>query len=233
MPELPELNDLIKNIPLFSTLDEEELNKISSIASLHTYHKGQHIFYQEDELTTVFYIHTGKVKIYKNDYAGKEQIVSILTRNEIFPHVGFYRDGYYPAHAQSMDKSKILKLPKTPFEEVLIQNPALNQKLFKLLGEKIIDLQNRLEEQILNNSYQQVIKLLLRLAKQHGITSPDGSTHLHLELTNQELGMMIGASRETISRMLSKLKRKKLLKEESSHIYHFKKNELIDEILNE
>lgn len=47
--------------------------------------------------------------------------------------------------------------------------------MFKVLGEKIVDLQERLEAQILNNTYEQIIKLLVRLAKMHGRKLEDGS----------------------------------------------------------
>ena len=60
------------------------------------------------------------------------------------------------------------------FEKVLLENPELCIKVFKVLGEKIVDLQERLESQILNNTYQQIIKLLIRLGKEHGKELNDG-----------------------------------------------------------
>ena len=83
----------------------------------------------------------------------------------MFPHVGFFRKGGYPAFSEVMENSVLVVVPIESFEKVLIENPELCIKVFKVLGEKIVDLQERLESQILNNTYEQIIKLLVRLGK--------------------------------------------------------------------
>ncbi|GAA3312411.1 hypothetical protein GCM10020331_000040 [Ectobacillus funiculus] len=93
------------------------------------------------------------------------------------------------------------------FEAILIKYPELCIKLFKVLGEKIIDLQNRLEEQILHDTYEQIIMLLLRLCQSNGVPINDGykiTTHF----TNRELANMIGTSRETMNRTINRLRKK-------------------------
>ena len=78
-------------------------------------------------------------------------------------------------------------------------------------GEKIVDLQNRLEEQILNNTYEQIIKLLIRLAQKYGKKLEDSTLLLKAEFTNKDLANMIGTTRETISRTLTKMKKEELI----------------------
>ena len=46
---------------------------------------------QGDPLTNVYFIHRGKIKIYKTDIHGKEQIVNVLQSGDMFPHQGFFR----------------------------------------------------------------------------------------------------------------------------------------------
>ena len=83
----------------------------------------------------------------------------------MFPHIGFFRKGGYPAFSEVLRRCNISCCSNCTFEKVLIENPELCIKVFKVLGEKIVDLQKRLEAQILNNTYQQIIKLLVRLGK--------------------------------------------------------------------
>lgn len=125
----------------------------------------------------------------------------------MFPHVGFFRKGEYPAYAEALEQSTLIAIPISKFESVLIENPELCIKVFKVLGEKIVDLQNRLEEQILNNTYEQIIKLLIRLAQKYGKEQEDGTILLKSEFTNKDLASMIGTTRETISRTLTKMKK--------------------------
>ncbi|RAK19574.1 CRP/FNR family transcriptional regulator [Anoxybacillus vitaminiphilus] len=200
----------LKSVPLFRELSDHELNSLVTISQVHIYKPRTFVFMQGDPLERVFFIHSGTVKIYKTDVNGKEQIVSILQAGEMFPHTGFFRKGAYPAHAEAVEETTLIAIPISDFEQTLICYPELCMKLFRVMGEKIIDLQNRLEEQILHNTYEQIVMLLLRLTKTNAV--PQGryfrfTTHF----TNRELANMIGTSRETISRTLSHLKRKGLI----------------------
>ncbi len=79
------------------------------------------------------------------------------------------------------------------------------------MGEKIVDLQNQLEEQILNNTYEQIVKLLIRLARNMGRSLQMERFCLKSEFTNRDLANMIGTTRETISRTLTKMKKEELI----------------------
>src|SRR3954447_8160354 len=206
-----QIKDVLAKFSLFHGLSEQEIYKIVDISISREWNKGSHVFLQDEPLENVYFINVGKIKIYKTDVNGKEQIVSILKSGEMFPHVGFFRKGGYPAFSEVLENAMLVVVPILPFEKVLIENPELCIKVFKVLGEKIVDLQERLESQILNNTYQQIIKLLIRLGKDHGQKLEDGRTLLKSEFTNRDLANMIGTTRETVSRTLTKMKKDELI----------------------
>ncbi|MFB5194526.1 Crp/Fnr family transcriptional regulator [Neobacillus sp. KR4-4] len=209
--KIEEIKRVLADFTLFRELNEFELTKITDIAISRQWKKQSHVFLQGDPLENVYFIYDGKIKIYKSDINGKEQIVAIAKKGEMFPHVGFFRKGDYPAYAEVLESSTLIAIPISKFETVLIDNPELCIKVFKVLGEKIVDLQNRLEEQILNNTYEQIVKLLIRLAQNHGKEQEDGTILLKSEFTNKDLANMIGTTRETISRTLTKMKKDELI----------------------
>lgn len=209
--KIEEIKKVLSVFTLFRELNDFEITKISDIAITREWKKQSHVFLQGDPLENVYFIYDGKIKIYKSDINGKEQIVAIAKKGEMFPHVGFFRKGDYPAYAEVLEPSTLIAIPISKFETVLIENPELCIKVFKVLGEKIVDLQNRLEEQILNNTYEQIIKLLIRLAQKHGKEKEDGTILLKSEFTNKDLANMIGTTRETISRTLTKMKKDELI----------------------
>lgn len=209
--KIEEIKRVLADFTLFRELNDFEITKISDIAIAREWKKHSHVFLQGDPLENVYFIYDGKIKIYKSDINGKEQIVAIAKKGEMFPHVGFFRKGDYPAYAEVLESSTLIAVPISKFETVLIENPELCIKVFKVLGEKIVDLQNRLEEQILNNTYEQIIKLLIRLAQKHGKEQEDGTILLKSEFTNKDLANMIGTTRETISRTLTKMKKDELI----------------------
>ena len=205
------LKTFLANYALFRDLDEYEIDKIAEISITREWAKNSHVFMQGEPIENVYFIHQGKIKIYKSDINGREQIVNILKDGEMFPHVGFFRKGGYPAFAEVLEPSILAVVPITQFEKVLIDNPELSIKVFKVLGEKIVDLQERLEAQVLNNTYEQIIKLLIRLANLYGEKKQDGTVSLKAEFTNKDLASMIGTTRETVSRTLTKMKKEELL----------------------
>lgn len=208
---IEEIKRVLSEFMLFKELDNYELTKIANISIAREWKKQSHVFLQGDPLENVYFIYDGKIKVYKSDIHGKEQIVAIMKKGEMFPHVGFFRKGDYPAYAEVLEPSTLIAVPILKFESVLIEYPELCIKVFKVLGEKIVDLQNRLEEQILNNTYEQIIKLIIRLAQKHGKALEDGTIQLKSEFTNRDLASMIGTTRETISRTLTKMKKDELI----------------------
>ncbi|HHY72492.1 MAG TPA: Crp/Fnr family transcriptional regulator [Bacillus bacterium] len=226
------IKQLLHNVPIFRELTDEELQSIIDISQTRIYDSKIHVFMQGDIQDRVFFIHHGKVKIYKTDFNGREQIVSVLKDGDMFPHVGFFKKGEYPAHAEIIEPTTLIVIPISNFEEILIKYPEVSIKVFRVLGEKIIDLQNRLEEQILSNTYEQIIKLLLRLAKSHGQKVSDMTNKFLIttHFTNRELANMIGSSRETVSRTLNQLKKKKLVDTDENGYYFVDIEQLQNEL---
>lgn len=212
------VKDLLQQFTLFKHLTDEEMEPVLEIARNRVYRKGTHLFMQGDPLTNVYFIMHGKIKIYRTDLQGKEQIVNVLGENEMFPHQGFFRNDDYPAHAEVLDEATLIYIPIHQFEQFLISNPEVSVKVFRVLGDIIVDLQNRLEEQILYNTYEQIILLLLRLTKSHGKEIADGSFQITTPFTNRDLANMIGSSRETVSRTLTQLKKNNLIETKSGKI---------------
>jgi CRP/FNR family transcriptional regulator, cyclic AMP receptor protein len=226
-----EIKKVLSEFTLFRELTDIELNKITDISIVRDWKKHSHVFLQGDPLENVYFIFDGKIKVYKSDINGKEQIVDIMKKGEMFPHVGFFRKGSYPAFAEVLEPSTLIAVPISQFENVLIENPELCIKVFKVLGEKIINLQDRLEEQILNNTYEQIIKLLVRLAQNYGKELENNRIWLEAEFTNKDLANMIGTTRETISRTLTRMKRDELIELDEEGNMILDPEKLMDEIL--
>ncbi|WP_240376968.1 Crp/Fnr family transcriptional regulator [Bacillus piscicola] len=222
----------LQKVPLFRELTKEELGPIVGIAQLRTFTPHSFVFMQDDPLDRVFFIQKGKVKIYKTDIQGKEQIVSILKEDDMFPHVGFFRTGSYPAHAEVLEETSLIVIPINEFENILLRNPEVSIKMFRVLGEKIIDLQNRLEEQVLHNTYEQILMLLLRLCSLYGKSYDDERTELDTQFTNRDLANMIGTSRETVSRTLTKLRKKDLVRFSSAGFLIIANEAIQDELFD-
>ncbi|WP_077213760.1 Crp/Fnr family transcriptional regulator [Bacillus dakarensis] len=229
--KIEDIKQVLSKFTLFRDLTDQELTEIANISISREWKKGNHIFLQDDPLENVYFIYDGKVKIYKSDVTGKEQIVNFLKSGDMFPHVGFFRKGGYPAFSEATEDSTLVVVPIAKFENLLVEQPELSIKVFKVLGEKIVDLQERLEAQVLNNTTEQIIKLLIRLGREHGQEMKDGKMKLKGEFTNKDLANMIGTTRETVSRTLTKMKKEHQIEVDPKGNMIFDPHELLDTLL--
>ena len=88
--EKQESLQLLKKIALFRDLNEEELSKVVQLLIQRTFMERMVVFMQGEPLDYVYFIVSGKVKIYRTDENGREQIVNVLQTGDLFPHVGFF-----------------------------------------------------------------------------------------------------------------------------------------------
>lgn len=111
-------------------------------------------------------------------------------------------------------------------------HPEICMKLFRVLGDIIVDLQQRLEEKIMHTTSEQIIMLLLRLAKSNSEEVDAGMVRITTKFTNRELSNMIGSSRETVSRTLTQLHQKDRIKTNAEGFIVFAPDLLEEEIFS-
>lgn len=205
------LKENIKNFPMIKELNESALSHLLTTIRIRQIKNHVQIFSKGTQLDEIYFILKGKVKIYNKDSSGREQIVWIMQEGDIFPLEGFSREDIYTANAETVEDSIIGSIGVSDFESIILDNPNVLIKLFSVMSERIIELQTRLEEQVLLEKYTQIVRLLLRLCERHGEISGNGQCHFKTQFTTTDLAKMVGASRGSISRTYTKLSKEQLL----------------------
>lgn len=221
----------LKNTMFFKDLSEQELEPFLPIMHKRKLADKTILFLQGDPITHVYIAESGKIKIFRNDHAGKEQVLHFKQHGDLFPHVGFFRQGHFPAFAQAIEDSEVYSIAIKDFEQVLMENPSASVKMLRVLGDQIVSLQQRLEEMALRSANERILLLLLRLCETHGSKVGNGWVKLNTRFKNADLANMIGTSRESVNRMISQLR-----KDESVDIkegeYMIAPEKLKDELLS-
>lgn len=198
--------DVLREIPLFKDLTQTELDRVFNLASEHAYDRGETVFMEGEEREAVFFIRRGLVKVLKIDEEGREHIVNILGKGQMFPHVGFFQDAPYPGTAQVMEPSVLLSIRCQQFDALLTDYPDIARKVMRVMGERILMLQAKLQELALFDSHDRVIALLRHFAEEHGTVQADG-IHVELPITHGEMAHMTGMTRESVNRVWNQLRR--------------------------
>ncbi len=200
----------IKQIPIFAQLNDEYLDRILSITIEKKYKKGSVIFMEGDKGEASYYIKSGKIKIYKSSRDGKELILNIYGKNDVFAEVTIFNDVNYPATAEVLEDSVVGIIMNNDLEKLIATNSDLGLSLIKVLSKRLYNAQRKLKQIALNDTYSRTAETLIRLSKasQH---SDNRDMELKVDLTRQELANMIGTARETVSRVLSQFKKEGLI----------------------
>ncbi|GAA0324781.1 Crp/Fnr family transcriptional regulator [Bacillus carboniphilus] len=202
--------NVLKDVPLFNGLNEEDLHLIAQITSKRKYKKKANVFMEGETREAVFFIESGVVKSYKVDEDGNEQVISILQSGDMFPHVGFFDESPYPATVEVVREAELLVIRIDDFDQLIIRQPQMAVKVMKVMGQKILHLQQRLQDFISKDVQHRLTHSLVRLAREYGEVRKQG-TYVSLPITNQDFANMVGTSRESINRIINHFKREKLM----------------------
>ncbi|MBN2908891.1 Crp/Fnr family transcriptional regulator [Polycladomyces sp. WAk] len=202
--------EILKRVPLFSGLTDDELEKITRITVLRHYRKNSTIFVEGQTLSTVYFIQSGIVKVTKVQNNGNEQVICLLQKGDMFPHVGFFCDSPYPGTAVTVTDSILLAIPTDDFDRLMDSNPLIAKSVMKMMDQRLLYMQRRLQDVISGDVHQKVVITLLRLVEEYGIQREDG-VFVSIPLTHQDFANMLGMSRESVNRVLNQLKKDHLL----------------------
>lgn len=201
-----ELVKYLRKIPIFENLEEEELGRIAELATERYYPKDSIIFFEGEPSKAFFFLQSGRIKIAKLGSEGNEQILKLLEPGTIFAEVVLFTDEAYPATARVMEDAKIGVIKKEDFEHLVMERPILAIRLLKLLNSRLREAQAKIKEMGLMDTHSRTASLLLNLAKVYGKDSKEGIS-FELNLNRQDLASMIGTTRETVTRVLSKFRK--------------------------
>ncbi len=189
--------EFLKEVPLFSGLSEEQLTKIKQISITKNYLKGEVIFNPGKKGEHFFVLKSGKVKIFKTA-KGKEQIIKVFDKPALFGEAASFTGKNFPAWAEAIEDSEILIIPRDKFLELLKKDPEIGMNLLSVMAQRLIHLTNVIESLSLKNALSKVATYILRKSEEINEAEIPFSTGM--------ASMELGLTKETVSRMLGKLK---------------------------
>ncbi|NLM45862.1 MAG: Crp/Fnr family transcriptional regulator [Firmicutes bacterium] len=200
----------LRKVPFFTDLPAQDLEMVAGIMVERFYPKGTILFLEGDRGEALFVIASGRVKISKSSADGREQILHILGDGDIFAEVILFDRDPYPATAEAAEDTHCWLLYSTAMEQLLHRQPMLAIKLLRIMSRRLRQAQILIRDLALHDVYGRTAGLLLRLLKSEGKPHKKGIM-LDVQLTRQEMASMIGTSRETVARVLSRFQKEGIL----------------------
>jgi len=182
---------------IFSTLNDDELAELASLAIKRSFVPDEFIFWDGDAPDWFYIVAEGKVKVFKHSLSGKEFIIAFFGPGEMFGEVAVFENKPYPASAQAVAETKVLEIKREDFLSFLAHRPEVALRIINVLGGRLRDAQSRLRDLAAERVEQRLARTLLMLSSKLGPTLP---------FTRQELADMAGTTTETAIRVMSRLK---------------------------
>jgi CRP/FNR family transcriptional regulator, cyclic AMP receptor protein len=202
---------ILRKVPIFSGLEEDELGFLAQRAVQRHYSAGEIVFSEGEPCSGLYVVESGHVRIFKSSVSGREQVLSIDGPGSSVAELPVFDEGSYPASVAAIDDATLLFVSKQNFQALCLAHPQVALKVLRVVGARLRRLVGIIEELSFTTVRHRLASFLLRLAQKEGKRAPEG-VEITLPISNQELASQIGTVRELVSRNFSRLQAEGMLK---------------------
>lgn len=171
---------------------------------------NKYIYLPDEPARKIFLINGGRVKIgtYGND--GKEVTKAILSPGEVFGELALISEGGRRDFAYSLEDTTLCVLEKDDLQAMLRVRNDLQLFFLRLIGNRTLQLEQRLENLMFKTSRSRIVEFLHELANQKG-RAVGYEREVRNMLTHKEIADLTGTSRQTVNAVLNDLRRQDIL----------------------
>jgi CRP/FNR family cyclic AMP-dependent transcriptional regulator len=191
---------VLRNVPLFSGLDESELQRLSQVAVRRRAGRNEQVVRAGEDAESLIVLLTGRAKVTNFDEEGREIILAWLGPGEFFGEMGLIDGSPRSASVVAVEPCELLTIGKTEFQRCMQENFQVAQKLMQILVRRLREADRNIESLALLDVYGRVARLLLDLSEEEG-----GKRLVRQKISKQDMARMIGASREMVSKVMRDL----------------------------
>jgi CRP/FNR family transcriptional regulator len=202
---------IIKNIPLFSELSDEEIERIDQSILKKNFAKDQIVLFEEDTAKYMYIVYAGKVRVVKQSKEGREQIITIHKKSEYFGEMSLLDGKTAPATVIAHEDAIIGLLSKNDFEQHILGHERIRGKIIELLCSHLRDSWAMIKILSFDNAEQRIMAVLDRLNEMYGVVDDQGEI-INVKLTHQQIANYASVTRETVARVLSRLEKEAVIK---------------------
>ena len=192
---------LLANHPLFGQLAPEELERLLAYMRLVRQPARTVLFRKGDPGTHMVVVVRGRVKVCTHSEDGKELVLNLINPGEVVGEIALLDGSDRTADAVTLTDSDLLILERRDFIPFLQRHPDACMRLFAVLCARLRKTSELLEEALFLEGSSRLAKRLVHLAEIFGKPVP-GGVRVDIPLSQQQLGNMVGMSRESMNKQL-------------------------------
>jgi CRP/FNR family transcriptional regulator, cyclic AMP receptor protein len=174
-----------------------------SAAHKRKYPRGSTIIYAGDKSDSIYYITKGSVTVHIEDDNGREIIVAYLNEQDFFGEMAMFGEGKRTAWVKAKTECEVAELGFQKFSELSKKDAGMLYELATQLADRLGKTTQKVGDLAFLDVTGRVARSLLELCNEpDAMTHPDG---MQIKITRQEIGRIVGCSREMVGRVLKTL----------------------------
>ena len=193
--------DLLAGISVFSSLGADDLDRLVEITTLKQLQAKQTLFRKGDTAVALYGVMKGRLKASAAGADGKEVVFGLMDPGEVIGEIALLDSEPRSATVVAMEKAELLCLDRRDFLPFLEKHPGVAIELAAVLASRLRKLSEVMEDTLFLTLPSRLAKKILALANAYGRQTKDGIV-IDLKLPQQELGELVGTSRESINKQL-------------------------------
>jgi CRP/FNR family transcriptional regulator len=212
-----DIADFLKTGAVFAAVPAPEIAALAAVARQDSYAAREYLFAEGDAPAWFWLVRSGRVKILKQSRGGKEVVLELLGPGEPFGGVAALEGRPYPASAQAMEASTVVRIPPEPIVALAQRHPAIVRELAGMLARRLRAAHDSVKSLAADPVEARLASRLIRLAESEGTRDPRGLV-LPFRVTRQTLADMTGTTVETTIRIVSRWLRKGIVEEAAGRL---------------
>ncbi|HNU63115.1 MAG TPA: Crp/Fnr family transcriptional regulator [Thiobacillaceae bacterium] len=186
---------------LFAAMDTADLHAVMALARNEA-HPARHVIFREgEEGDRLLLLLEGRVKVSLSSAEGKEAILSILEPGQLIGEMSLLDGGARSATVTTMDVCRFLAIRRRDFLVFLERHPRVALALLQALSLRLRATNDQVGNLSFLNLPARLARILLNLGQQYGKHTGEGIV-IGLKLSQEELGNLVGVSRESVNRQV-------------------------------
>jgi CRP/FNR family cyclic AMP-dependent transcriptional regulator len=188
--------------PFFADLGTEVVEAIAGLCVTRSLRAEEALFLKGDPGDALFAVRRGQIRIATGTDAGRRLTLNLLGSGDVFGEVALLDGRPRTADAVATEPTELFMVRRRDFVDLITHRPGVALRIIELLCERIRWMSDRMEESVLMPLPARLARRLLALVDDYGA---------EIQVSQEELAIFIGSTRESVNRQLQEWKRRGLI----------------------
>ena len=201
-----EVVELLTRVPVFATLERDDLQRIAPLAVPRQFEPGQVVFRKGDQSDTCYIVRAGHARAVREHPDGRTITLAAFGPGDIFGELAMFEDERRSATVEAIEQTSAVAVLGPDMRRLMSIHPQISMRLAIALGRRLRETNERLARQSFQTVQSRVAVVLSEMVARE-VAEGSASSEVTVVTTQADIAQLAGSSRESASRFLAVLER--------------------------